>query len=134
MSEPLLAGKRVITVEDDVMNLAIVAVLLKHHGALVIQDPFADTVNLITHHLPIDVILLDLMLRHHRSGYDIFQQIKATPALAGIPIIAVSASDAAIEIPKTREMGFAGFISKPIDSHKFPLQILDCIEQRPVWA
>jgi two-component system, cell cycle response regulator DivK len=134
MNEPLLAGKRIITVEDDVMNLAIVAVLLKHHGALVIQDPFADTINLITKHLPIDVILLDLMLRHHRSGYDIFQQIKAVPELATLPIIAVSASDPAIEIPKTRELGFSGFISKPIDSHKFPLQILDCIEQRPVWA
>ena len=135
MGEAVLAGKRILVVEDDVTNMAIIVVLLRHHGAVVVQDPWnAETLHVITRHMPIDIILLDLMLRHQVSGYDIFKRIKEIPEFAAIPIVVVSASDPAVEIPKAQELGFAGFISKPIDARTFPEQVLCCIEQQPVWG
>jgi CheY-like chemotaxis protein len=130
-----LEGRRIFIVEDDAVNLAVYAVLLKQSGAHVIQDPWnAGTVDLLLRTLPVDVILMDLMLRHGTSGYDIFDKLKAQPELAHIPVVAVSASDAAIEIPRARAKGFAGFIGKPIHLSTFPAQVAACIAGTQVWA
>lgn len=129
-----LKDRRIVIIEDNVMNMAVYAVALKQSGALAIQDPFnTDTLNLIKRSLPIDVILLDLMLRHHLNGYEIFDQLRADPELTGIPVIAVSAADPAIEMPRAKEMGFAGFISKPIDPFLLVEQIAACIDGQQVW-
>ena len=130
----ILKDRRILIVEDNVTNLAVYNVLLRKSGAIIIQDFMnADTVRLLSQRLPIDVILMDLMLRNGISGYDLIQQIKAEPQLAGIPVIAVSASDPEIEIPRARASGFAGFIGKPIEPMLFPRQIADCIAGTPVW-
>ncbi|MBN1429009.1 MAG: response regulator [Anaerolineae bacterium] len=129
-----LRGKRIFIVEDDVVNMAVFAVTLRQTGATIIQDAWnANTINILVQNLPIDVILLDLMLRFKTSGYDIFDKIQADPKLKEIPIIAVSASDPEIEIPKAKDKGFAGFIGKPIEVYKFPIQIAACMKGEKVW-
>ncbi len=130
----VLADKRILIVEDNVTNMAVYNALLRNSGATIMQDFWNfDTVNMLIRFLPMDVILLDLMLRQGVSGYDIFDKIKTHPKLAHIPIIAVSAADPETEIPKTRAKGFAGFIGKPIDPMLFPQQIADCINGKSVW-
>jgi CheY-like chemotaxis protein len=129
-----LQGKRIFIVEDDAMNMAVFAVTLKRSGAAVIQDPWnADTIQQIIDSLPIHVIVLDLMLRRQVSGYDIYDQIRAQPELAGIPVVVVSANDPEIEIPKAQGKGLAGFIGKPINVQLFPDQIASLIEGEQVW-
>lgn len=131
----VLEGKRIFVVEDDVTNMAVFSVVLKQAGALVIQDYWNDfTIRLLEQNMPVDVILLDLMLRHGVSGYDIADAIRAQPKLAQIPIVAVSASDPEIEIPRTQARGFAGFIGKPITLTVFPTQIAACINGERVWV
>lgn len=130
-----LKGKRVFIVEDDPSNMAVFAVTLKQSGALVIQDPWnSGTIDLLLRVLPIDIILLDLMLRRDMSGYDIYTRIREHPALADIPAVIVSASDPEIEIPRAKAMGFAGFIGKPIDVRLFPVQVAACLDGQPVWS
>lgn len=132
--EQMLKDKRILIVEDNVMNMAVYNALLRDSGAAIIQDFWNyDTLHMIERFMPIDVILLDLMLRKGISGYDTFDQIKANPKLAGVPVIAVSAADPGIEIPKTQAKGFDGFIGKPIDPVLFPQQIADCMSGKPVW-
>jgi CheY-like chemotaxis protein len=129
-----LKGKRILIVEDDVTNMAVYAAALRRSGAIVIQDFWnINTIDMLSQYLPVDAILLDLMLRYHMDGYDIFDKIKVRPELAGIPVIAVSAADPEIEIPKAKARGFAGFISKPISPAKFARQIASCISGEPVW-
>lgn len=130
----VLDNKRIFIVEDDVRNMAVYSVMLKNSGAKVIQDAWnADTTSLIKKHLPLDIILLDLMLRNDISGYDIFDAIKTDPELANIPVVAVSASDPEIEIPRAQKKGFAGFIGKPISLKDFPAQIAACIDGKQLW-
>jgi two-component system, cell cycle response regulator DivK len=129
-----LKDKRILIVEDNVTNIAVYDALLTSSGAIIVQDFWNfDTVHILTHYLPIDVILLDLTLRHDVSGYDIFDEIKQHPELSHIPIIAVSAADPEVEIPKTKARGFAGFIHKPINPRLFPQQIADCINGKNTW-
>jgi CheY-like chemotaxis protein len=130
-----LNGKRIFVVEDDAKNMAIIAVTLKRHGAIVVQDMWnSGTVDMIEEVMPVDAILLDLMLRGGRSGYDIIDQIKARPELSGIPIVIVSAADASIEMKKARQKGCMGYIEKPINYYSFPRSIATILEGTPVWG
>lgn len=129
-----LQGKKIFVVEDDVSNMAIYSVTLTRCGATVVQDHWnTDTLDMLLHHLPVDAILLDLMLHAGISGYDIFQALQADPTLCHIPVIAVSASDPEIEIPRTQARGFAGFIGKPLNLIRFPTHIASCMEGNPMW-
>ena len=134
VSQPILAEKRIFIVEDDVTNMAVFAVVLKQSGALVVQDRWnSGTIDFISQEMPIDIILLDLMLRGGISGYDIFAELKTHPELAKIPVVAVSASDPEIEIPKAKAAGFDGFIGKPIALGSFSRQVAACINGERIW-
>jgi CheY-like chemotaxis protein len=129
-----LVGKRIFIVEDDMMNMVVNAAALRRSGATIIQDALnINTVHKLEVQLPIDVILLDLMLRHSMNGYDIFDAILASPLLKDIPVIIVSAADPHIEIPKAKAKGCAGFIGKPIRPYWFADQIASCIRGEAVW-
>ena len=131
----LLEGKRVLVVEDDARNMAIIAVTLKRHGAIVIQDAWnSGSVSMLKEHMPIDVVLMDLMLRGGRSGYDIIEEIHADSALTNIPIVIVSASNASAEMNRAREKGCRGYIEKPIDYHGFPKAVASIINGEEVWG
>jgi CheY-like chemotaxis protein len=131
----ILKGKRIFIVEDNLTNMAVFATTLRREGAQVIQDSWnTGSINLLVQNLPIDLIMLDLMLRRGLSGYDTMDAIQQHDQLVGIPVIAVSSLDAETEIPKAKEHGFVGFIPKPISLLQFPKQILACIEGEEVWA
>jgi CheY-like chemotaxis protein len=80
-----------------------------------------------------DLIILDLMLPHGDSGYTIFERIRLLPQYASVPIVAVSASEAAVAIPKVQELGFNGFIAKPLDKDLFPKQLEQLFEGEKIW-
>lgn len=130
-----LKGKRVFLVEDNQGNAAIIQMLLEQEDARVLRGRWggSDTLSLFQKYLPIDVILLDLMLPNGITGYDVFDLIRAQPEMQEIPIIAVSASDAATAIPKARAKGFNGYIAKPLDFMRFSDQVADILEGNKVW-
>lgn len=129
-----LHGKRIFVVEDNFQNRIVFTMALKTHGAQVEFDRWGrDTLLRLQVFHPVDLIILDLMLPGGITGYDIFDEIRAVPGYDAVPIVAVSAAEPAIALPKTREKGFAGFISKPIDSDIFPAQIERILTGEPVW-
>jgi len=130
----LLEGKHVFIVEDDLGNRIIAQLLLEENGAKTAFERWGrHTVERLLAFMPVDIILLDLMFPNNVTGYDIFDQIRLVPDLVTIPIVAVSASDPSTTIPKVREKGFAGFISKPLDFHQFAPQVAAILRGEPVW-
>lgn len=130
----LLDGKRIYIVEDNSDNIYILLTILRMHGASVEVDWWAKGESFkILKALPIDIILLDLMLPDKRTGFDVFQEIHAMPELASVPIVAVSAADASVAVPKARTLGFSGFIKKPVDDDLFPKQLKTILEGNQVW-
>ena len=135
MTMTLLDRKRVFYIEDDANNRAIVETILQGAGATISFEErgfVGLSLPRIRKFQP-DVILLDLMLMHYLSGYDIYDTLRSRLHHATVPIVAVSASDPAVEIPKARKKGFAGFIGKPIDVHLFPGQIAAILRGETVW-
>lgn len=130
-----LEGKKIFLVEDNAGNRAIEEILLEKHGAKTAMERWGrDTIPRLRAAMPVDIILLDLMFPNNITGFDVFKDIRSHPEFDHIPIVAVSASDPSSAIPKTKEYGFAGFISKPIHMDNFPKQVLQILEGQPVWV
>ncbi|MDQ7037048.1 MAG: response regulator [Anaerolineae bacterium] len=129
-----LKGKRIFLIEDNVGNRAIMQTMLEQFGTKIGFERWGtDTIKKLDQFSPVDIILLDLMFPRGVTGYDIFDEIRSHIKYGDVPIVAVSASEPAIAIPKTRAKGFAGFISKPIDFDLFPSQVLAILKREPVW-
>lgn len=134
MSRRLLDGKRIFVVEDNNENRVIFKMIFARHGAIVDFDRWGrDTLFRLKGLNEIDLIILDLMLAQNVSGFDIQEEIRTFPRYQNVPIIAVSAMDPAIAIPKAQARGFDGFIVKPIDNELFPRQIVSILNGNPVW-
>ena len=131
-SSMLLENRRIFIVEDDAVNIAIAAYLLRQHGATVFQDRWGDqALKVIRDALPLDLILLDIQFPRGVSGFDIFEHLRNEPDLKQIPVVAVSASG---EMNRARDMGFAGYIAKPIMPYAFPRHLTKILDGTPVWA
>jgi two-component system, cell cycle response regulator DivK len=75
-----------------------------------------------------DLILMDIQLPG-MSGIDALKALRAAPATAGIPVIAITASVMQQDRKQIMSAGFNGFIEKPINLRNF----LDTV-QRAVKA
>lgn len=131
----LLKGKRIFYIEDNLANRALVQLVLEQQGANMHFDRWggSDALNRLRMFQPVDLILLDLMLPDNLTGYSIFETIRQHLEFSSIPIAAVSAADPALAMTKTRALGFAGFISKPINILTFPQQIEALAAGKQIW-
>lgn len=115
------------------MNQIVFRMSLITQGAFVEFDQWGrDTIEKLDKYNP-DLIILDLMLPNGNSGYDVFNQIREYPEYDNVPIVAISASEPAFALPKTKSMGFSGFIAKPIDEALFPKQMAKILEGEEIW-
>jgi len=130
-----LQGKHIFVLEDDVRNLSILNVLLRKNGALLLHDTWGDTTlkKMLDYHSDFDLILLDLMISDRITGYDVFDAIQKVDKFKDIPVVAVSAADPDVEIPKLRAKGFQGFIAKPINLYEFVDQLTDILDGKSIW-
>jgi signal transduction histidine kinase/CheY-like chemotaxis protein len=76
-----------------------------------------------------DLILLDMQLPD-ADGLEVFRQLRADPATAGIRCIAVSANVMPEDIARAREAGLDDYWTKPIDLNAF-LSTIDRLLHRP---
>jgi CheY-like chemotaxis protein len=130
----LLKDKFVYIVEDNTQNRVVFQMCLLREGARVeFERQGKEAVQHLLSLRNVDIILLDLMLAKGVSGFDVYDDIRALPQFAALPIIAVSAMDAAIALPQVRRKGFNGFIAKPIDGEAFSMQIAQVLAGDQVW-
>ena len=129
-----LDGKRIFIVEDNTQNRVIYQMILVRKGAQLEFDRWGrDTLQRIRSLGQFDLIILDLMLPGGDSGYDICEKIRRDPNFGDMPLLAVSAADPSVAIPKAKAKGFSGFIAKPINDEIFPAQLARIIAGETVW-
>lgn len=105
-------SKKILVVEDTEDNRQILRDLLGMAGyALVEAHDGAQGVAMAAEHRP-DLILMDIQMPV-MDGYEATRRIKADPALASIPVIAVTSYALSGDEAKTRAAGCDGYIAKP---------------------
>lgn len=110
----------VLIVEDNEQNAKLARDVLEAAGlATLSAATAADALALACEHVP-DVVLMDLRLPD-LDGSEALQRLKAEPATAHIPVVALTAVAGAREV--LLETGFAGCIEKPFDIRKLPAQV-----------
>jgi CheY-like chemotaxis protein len=124
----------VIAVEDNAAGGAIVSLLMRRLGMNSYVDPTGENVvgmALAAKPTP-DIILCDLNLPG-RSGYELIGDLRKHSKLAKMKIVAVSASDPHYAIPRCKQVGFDGYIAKPLSRRRFVDQITRIMHGKPVW-
>ena len=115
-------GKKILLVEDNELNQEIAVEILCQAGfTLDVADDGAVAVEKMKEAEPgqYDLILMDIQMPI-LNGYEATKQIRALehPALAGIPIIAMTANAFEEDRKAAIEAGMDGHIAKPIDVPK----------------
>lgn len=128
-----LRGKRIMIVEDNTLNRVVYTMVLQVTGAILHFDKYGkETMQELQRFIP-DLMILDLMLGKDIDGFQIFEMIRQQSEYNDVPIVAISASDPSSALPKCQDMGFAGFIAKPIEQNLLVDQVSRLIEGKQVW-
>ncbi len=105
--------KRVLIVEDNPASMRLAVFRLENSGYEVIQSINGESaLETLKTELP-DIILLDLRLPGIK-GQDVFREIKKDNKFNNVKIIALTASVMPEDEEEIMEIGFDGFIKKPI--------------------
>ncbi len=111
-------GGRVLVVEDHSMSLELVTELLQEEGNQVLAATSGEAgLRLAAAEGP-DLILMDLQLPG-MTGYEAIRRLKANPATAAIPVLALTGSAMRGDDLKVREAGADGYLTKPLDARAF---------------
>ena len=113
-ADPTQKGqKTVLIVEDNELNMKLFHDLLDVQGYRVLQATNGkEAMEQVRAERP-DLILMDIQLPEV-SGLDVTRQIKSDPAIADIPVIAVTAFAMKSDEERIRDGGCEDYLAKPI--------------------
>lgn len=115
-------GKRVLLVEDNLHNRKIFAGVLTHFGFVVEEAVNGEEAVAKASERKPDLILMDLSLPV-MDGWAATTAIKGDPALAHIPVIALTAHAMSGDRERALEAGCDGYLSKPISPKKVVAEV-----------
>jgi two-component system cell cycle response regulator DivK len=115
---------RAWVVEDNDQNFELVDFLLAEAGWEVARAASGAELRRLADgpQSPPDVVLLDMNLPD-ASGLDLLGDLRARPALAAVPVIAVTAHAMRGDRERCLEAGCDGYLSKPIDAATFATEV-----------
>ena len=105
--------KTILIVEDTELNVDLLTQLLEDDYNLLTATDGGQGVSMAERHHP-DLILMDIALPV-MDGYEATKRIKANPALAGIPIIGLSAHAMSGDAERALAAGCEDYLTKPLD-------------------
>ena len=112
------AGKTVLIVEDNELNMKLFHDLLDAYGYLTVQTRNGlDALTLARVHRP-DLILMDIQLPEV-SGLEVTKWLKEDEELRDIPVVAVTAFAMKGDEERIRSGGCEAYVSKPISVSVF---------------
>jgi two-component system cell cycle response regulator DivK len=105
-------------VEDNALNLELtIALLAQEQCEVLTAETAVAALDLARQERP-DLILMDIQLPG-MTGYEATRRLKADPATAGIPVVALTAQAMRGDEARAAEAGCAAYLTKPLDAHLF---------------
>jgi two-component system, cell cycle response regulator DivK len=117
-----MAGEKILLVEDNPVNRRLAVFLLRSQGYEVREATTAlEALEMLEKERP-DLIVMDIQLPG-MDGLEVTRKLKAQPATADIPVIAVTSYAMKGDREKALAAGCVGYVTKPIDKNIFIQEI-----------
>ena len=120
------APRRVLVIEDNLLNLQLFVALLRLDGIEATTAPTARQGLACLDEGDYDLVLLDLHLGNE-SGEAVLRQIRQRRELAGLPVMALTGSPTRGKRDRLLAQGFDDFASKPIDVASFRTRVANLL-------
>ena len=112
----------ILIVDDNPTNLKLASQVLEAEGYTVDLAKDAEQAQELLQHMTPDLILMDIALPG-MDGLTLTRKLKTDGRLKHIPVVAMTAFAMKGDDRKALDAGCDGYITKPIDTRKFPRQI-----------
>jgi CheY-like chemotaxis protein len=112
-----MTGKRVLVVEDNVMNMKLLRDVLLATGYRTLEATTGgEAIQLAAEHAP-DLVLMDVHLPDI-DGVHALRRLRADERTAAIPVLALTAQAMHGDRERFLAAGFDGYVSKPVNVHE----------------
>jgi CheY-like chemotaxis protein len=115
----VMTPKKILVVEDNPVNLRLIRMTLQPRGYSLLSATSGEEGLAVALSESPDLILLDIQLPG-KSGLEVLRELKESPQMAGIPVIALTAYAMKGDRERFLEAGFDAYAEKPIDVREFP--------------
>ncbi len=123
-----MAGELILIVEDNERNLKLARDLLQVKGYRTLEArTAAEGIALAQARQP-DLVLMDVQLPD-TDGVAALGHLRAVPATATIPVVALTAFAMKEDRARFLAAGFDGYLAKPLDVRQFPEQVREICER-----
>jgi signal transduction histidine kinase len=112
----------ILIVDDDPSARETAVAMLEGAGYHIEEAKDGSQALQMLEHLQTDLILLDVMMPG-MTGFEVCRRIRATPELAEVPIILLTALDDHASLMQGIESGADDFLSKPVDRHELAARV-----------
>lgn len=111
--------EKILVVEDNEQNRILMRQILTYHGYDVLEAADGLTgLEMARAHMPA-LILLDIQMPV-MNGFMVIRELRNNPELRKIKVIAVTSFAMKGDREKALQAGFDEYVTKPIDTRKFP--------------
>jgi two-component system cell cycle response regulator DivK len=107
-----MSARTILHVEDNELNRKIIRDLLKRTAYRLIEAVDGEAAVAVAREQRPDLILMDVQLPKI-SGFEATRRLRAEPATAGIPIIAITSFALSGDEQKAKEAGASAYLAKP---------------------
>lgn len=118
----MVAGEKILLVEDNAVNRRLAEFLLRSNGYQVREATTAQEAFEVLKTERPDLILMDVQLPG-MDGLEATKRLKENPATRDIPVVAVTSYAMKGDREKALAAGCAGYITKPIDKKTFAQEV-----------
>ena len=114
----VLAGKKILLVDDDMRNVFALKKLLNDESMqVVVGKDGLEALGRIEEHPDIDLVLMDIMMPN-MDGYEAMAEIRKRQHFNELPIVALTAKAMKGDWAKCIEAGASDYLAKPVDSQR----------------
>ncbi|WP_437206686.1 HAMP domain-containing protein [Planctomicrobium sp. SH664] len=114
--EPVLSGRKVLIVDDDIRNIfALASVLERQNMVISSAENGKDAIAILQGDAEIEIVLMDIMMPE-MDGIDTIKAIRQQPRFRNLPMIAVTAKAMKGDRDKCLEAGAWDYLSKPVNT------------------
>lgn len=116
--EPVLAGKKILIVDDDIRNIfALTSILEEQQMEVVFAENGRKGIAMLQSMPDINAVLMDIMMPE-MDGYETMHAIRQESQFRSLPIVALTAKAMKGDREKCIGAGASDYITKPVDAEQ----------------